>query len=135
MRTATTSGVQGAVHRIRAEDLPAIVAGNELLSSGGGGLDGLTQCVADLLRRHGPVPLVPLDALDPGTHCAAVGVVGAFISVDKGRVSLAAASLAFAVGANPIVPRLSMAESLYLPAVTAILVASWSTFRSHPSRR
>lgn len=78
MTTATTSGVQGAVHRIRAEDLPAIVAGNELLSSGGGGLDGLTQCVADLLRRHGPVPLVPLDALDPGTHCAAVGVVGGY---------------------------------------------------------
>lgn len=77
----TTSGVAEPVHRIRAEDLPAIVAGNELLSSGGGGLDGLTLCVAELLRQHGPVPLVPVDALPPRTHCAAVGVVGGFAAL------------------------------------------------------
>ncbi|MCK1797348.1 DUF917 domain-containing protein [Streptomyces sp. XM4193] len=66
------------VHRITADDLPAVVAGHALLSSGGGGIDGLTLSVAELLRRHGPVELVPLDALPPETHCAAVGLAGGF---------------------------------------------------------
>lgn len=74
----TTQNRLDVVHRITADDLPAIVAGNELLSSGGGGLDGLTLSVAELLREHGPVPLVPLDALPPHTRCAAVGLTGGF---------------------------------------------------------
>ncbi|MEE1927077.1 DUF917 domain-containing protein [Streptomyces sp. TRM 70351] len=68
------------LRHIAAADLPVLVAGNELLSSGRGaaGLDGLTLCVSALLERHGPVPLVPLDALPPDARCAAVGAVGGF---------------------------------------------------------
>ncbi|MCZ7415734.1 MULTISPECIES: DUF917 domain-containing protein [unclassified Streptomyces] len=68
------------LRHIAAADLPALVAGNELLSSGRGaaGLDGLTVCVGALLDQHGPVPLVPLDGLPSGNRCVAVGAVGGF---------------------------------------------------------
>ncbi|GAA4673573.1 DUF917 domain-containing protein [Streptomyces chumphonensis] len=68
------------LRHIAAADLPVLVAGNELLSSGRGaaGLDGLTVCVAALLEQYGPVPLVPLDALPPEARCVAVGAVGGF---------------------------------------------------------
>ncbi|UGY94575.1 DUF917 domain-containing protein [Streptomyces gobiensis] len=71
-------------HLISASDLPAIVAGNQLLCSGrgaAGGLDGVTVCVADLLERCGPVPLVHLDDLPADAMCAAVGGVGGYASV------------------------------------------------------
>ncbi|WP_340556468.1 DUF917 domain-containing protein [Streptomyces sp. GSL17-111] len=68
------------LRHIAAADLPVLVAGNELLSSGRGAaaLDGLTVCVAALLEQYGPVPLVPLDALPPEARCVAVGAVGGF---------------------------------------------------------
>ncbi|MBW1602013.1 DUF917 domain-containing protein [Streptomyces sp. JJ66] len=70
----------GPLRHIAARDVPVLVAGNELLSSGrgAGGLDGLALCVEALLDRHGPVPLMPLDGLSPDARCAAVGAVGGF---------------------------------------------------------
>jgi DUF917 family protein len=65
---------------LTADDLPALVAGNQLLCSAMGacGIDGVTLCTDELLRRHGPVPLVGLDALPATALCAAVGAVGGF---------------------------------------------------------
>jgi uncharacterized protein len=68
------------VRTISAGDVPAMVAGNGLLCSavGAAGVDGVTVCVEELLRQHGPVSLLDLDALPADAMCAAVGAVGAF---------------------------------------------------------
>ncbi|MET9615705.1 DUF917 domain-containing protein [Kitasatospora indigofera] len=69
-----------SVQAISAQDVPAMVAGNQLLCSamGAAGVDGVTLCVTQLLRKHGPVPLLDLAALPPEAMCAAVGAVGGF---------------------------------------------------------
>lgn len=66
--------------RISAEDLPAMVAGNQLMCSatGAAGVDGVTVCVEELLQQHGPVSLVGIDDLPPDALCASVGAVGGF---------------------------------------------------------
>lgn len=68
------------VRSVSAADLPAVVAGNQLLCSafGAAGVDGVTACVEELLLRHGPVPLVGLDDLPPDALCVSVGAVGGF---------------------------------------------------------
>ncbi|MEV8096734.1 DUF917 domain-containing protein [Kitasatospora sp. NPDC085879] len=65
---------------LAAADLPVLVAGNQLLcpAMGAPGVDGVTLCTDELLRRHGPVPLIGLDTLPDDALCAAVGAVGGF---------------------------------------------------------
>jgi DUF917 family protein len=79
--TATRRDLLAApVHLLSADDLPAMVAGNQLLCSamGAAGIDGVTLCATELLSRHGPVPLIGLDALPGDALCASVGAVGGF---------------------------------------------------------
>lgn len=68
------------VRMISVEDLPAMVAGNQLLCSavGAAGVDGVTVCVEETLRRYGPVALTDPDALPPDALCVSVGGVGGF---------------------------------------------------------
>ncbi|WP_323379557.1 DUF917 domain-containing protein, partial [Streptomyces durbertensis] len=118
-----------AVHHISADDVPALVAGDELLSSGGGGIDGLTLCVTDLLRRLGPVPLVPLDALPPHTRCAAVGLVGGFAPItelppggDEGALAVRALEERTGHRLDAVVALNSAGPNALFPIATAALL-------------
>ncbi|MFD9123220.1 DUF917 domain-containing protein [Kitasatospora sp. NPDC059571] len=80
MTTAATPLRAEPMHLLSAEDLPAMTAGNQLLCSamGASGIDGVTLCTGELLRRHGPVPLISIDSLPEDALCASVGAVGGF---------------------------------------------------------
>ncbi|RKT54605.1 DUF917 domain-containing protein [Saccharothrix australiensis] len=65
------------MRELSAADLPALLAGSGLLSASSGFVvDGCLDWVAELLDRHGPVPLVDAADLPPDSPCAAIAVVG-----------------------------------------------------------
>lgn len=78
--TGTTGFGREPVCSLSAEDVPTLVAGNQLLCSavGAAGVDGVTILVQEMLRQHGPVRLISLAELDDDALCATVGGIGAF---------------------------------------------------------
>ncbi|MBW4718842.1 DUF917 domain-containing protein [Saccharothrix obliqua] len=65
------------MREISAADLPALMTGSRLLSASTGFIvDACLDWVAELVDRHGPVPLVGVADLPPESPCAAIAMVG-----------------------------------------------------------
>jgi uncharacterized protein len=75
--------MESTVLAIGAEDIPALAAGGRFFASAAAPVSALalTDWVSDLLREHGPVPLLRPGNLPPSSTCAAVGVVGSPIAM------------------------------------------------------
>ncbi|MFZ3566771.1 DUF917 domain-containing protein [Streptomyces sp. BH097] len=71
------------MNELTADDLPALTAGADLLSSGAGhaDLDGVLHWLSGLLTENGPVPLPAPSELPPDTRCAVVGIVGSITAL------------------------------------------------------
>lgn len=116
--------------KVGVEDLEDLSTGAVLLATGGGGdpYDSFL-CTRQVLAQHGPVPLIPVDALADDAYVAAIGSVGApsvglelLPSVDDAGKALRAfeahvgrkldAVVSFEVGGgNSMIPLMAAAEA------------------------
>jgi DUF917 family protein len=79
MTSATApGGYLGATTSIGAEDVPALYEGAKFYSPavGDANRSSLTSWLVGLLERNGPVPLLRVETVDPGTPCVSVCVLG-----------------------------------------------------------